>query len=200
MKKQSLQKQINHLVVDLPTSIEHNSTRNIVLMDCQAHNPWWRHQMETFTALLALCAGNSPVTGEFPLQRPVTRSIDVSVDLRLNKQLNKQSGDWRRHLAHYDVTNSRVTWVCQGISESEILQRNGSHPTFLHTLSVWLWAIRHNIMTYCYGHHDNCLFVISLNMSVCSLSSWVDMVIDSESYPFINTLVPLHKNTQKDDK
>ena len=24
--------------------------------------PWWRHQVETFSALLALCAGNSPVT------------------------------------------------------------------------------------------------------------------------------------------
>ena len=38
---------------------------------------WWRHQMETFSALLALCAENSPVTGEFPSQRPVTWSIDV---------------------------------------------------------------------------------------------------------------------------
>ena len=38
---------------------------------------WWRHQMETFSALLAICAGNSPVTGEFPSQRPVTRSFDV---------------------------------------------------------------------------------------------------------------------------
>ena len=27
---------------------------------------WWRHQIETFSALLALCARNSPVTGEFP--------------------------------------------------------------------------------------------------------------------------------------
>ena len=35
---------------------------------------WWRHQMETFSALLAICVGNSPVTGEFPSQRPVTRS------------------------------------------------------------------------------------------------------------------------------
>ena len=26
---------------------------------------WWRHQMETFSALLALCAGNSPASGEF---------------------------------------------------------------------------------------------------------------------------------------
>ena len=39
---------------------------------------WWRHQMETYSALLALCAGTSPVTGEFPAQRPVTRSFDVS--------------------------------------------------------------------------------------------------------------------------
>ena len=39
---------------------------------------WWRHAMETFSALLALCAGNSPVAGEFPSQRPVTRSFDFS--------------------------------------------------------------------------------------------------------------------------
>ena len=45
--------------------------------------PWWRHQMETFFALLALCAGNSPVTSEFPTQRPVTRSFDIFFDLRI---------------------------------------------------------------------------------------------------------------------
>ena len=47
--------------------------------------------METFSALLAICAGNSPGTGEFPVQRPVTRSFDVFFDLRLNKRLSKQS-------------------------------------------------------------------------------------------------------------
>ena len=58
-------------------------------------DPWWRHQMEKFSTLLALCAGNSPVTGEFPTQRPVTRSFDASFDLRLNKRLSKQSwGCW----------------------------------------------------------------------------------------------------------
>ena len=55
---------------------------------------WWRHQMETFSALLAICAGNSPVPGEFPTQRPVTRSFDVFFDLRLNKRLSKQSLGW----------------------------------------------------------------------------------------------------------
>ena len=52
---------------------------------------WWRHQMETFSALLAICAGNSPVPGEFPTQRPVTRSFDVYFDLRPDKRLSKQS-------------------------------------------------------------------------------------------------------------
>ena len=47
--------------------------------------------METFSTLLALCAGNSPVTGEFPAQRPVTQSFGVFFDLRLNKRLSKQS-------------------------------------------------------------------------------------------------------------
>ena len=55
---------------------------------------WWRHQMELFTALLTICAGNSPVPGEFPAQRPVTRSFDVFFDLRLNKRLIKQSWGW----------------------------------------------------------------------------------------------------------
>ena len=56
--------------------------------------PWWRHQMETFSALLAICTGNSPVPGEFPTQKPVTRSCDVFFDLRLNKRLSKQSWGW----------------------------------------------------------------------------------------------------------
>ena len=69
---------------------------------------WWRHQMETFSALLAICAGNSPVTGEFPTQRPVTRSFDVFFDLRLYKRLSRlntrKAGDVRRHRIHYDVS------------------------------------------------------------------------------------------------
>ena len=50
--------------------------------------------METFSALLAICAGNSPVPGEFPTQRPVTRSFGVYFDLRPNKWLSKQSWGW----------------------------------------------------------------------------------------------------------
>ena len=55
---------------------------------------WWRHKMETFSALLALCAGNSPVAGEFPAERPVTRSFYDFFNLHLNKRLSKQSWGW----------------------------------------------------------------------------------------------------------
>ena len=44
--------------------------------------------------ITGLCAGNSPVTGEFLAQRPVTRSFDVFFDLRLNKRLSKQTWGW----------------------------------------------------------------------------------------------------------
>ena len=84
---------------------------------------WWRHQMETFFTLLALCAGNSPVTGEFPAQRPVTWSFDVFFDLHLNNQLNKKSwGRWFEMLSsslwhHYNGNTEPVyslfpkTWL-----------------------------------------------------------------------------------------
>ena len=50
--------------------------------------------MEAFSALLAFCAGNSPVTGWLPTPRPVTRSFDVFFHLRLNKRLSKQPRGW----------------------------------------------------------------------------------------------------------
>ena len=57
--------------------------------------------METFSVLLAICVGNSPVTREFPAQRPVMRSFDVFLDLRLNKRLSKQLwGRWFETLSH----------------------------------------------------------------------------------------------------
>ena len=44
--------------------------------------------------VIGTCAGNSPVTGEVPSQRPVTRSFDGFVDLRQHKRLSKQSWGW----------------------------------------------------------------------------------------------------------
>ena len=85
---------------------------------------WWRHQMETFSALLAICVGNSPVPGEFPAQRPVTRSFDVFFDLRLNKRLGKQSWVW------WFETLSRPLWCYHndaGITRPDRVNLYGFH-------------------------------------------------------------------------
>ena len=59
---------------------------------------------EHFKVLLAICAGYSPVTGEFPTQRPVTQSFEVFFDIRPNKRLCKQSWGW------WFETLSRPLW------------------------------------------------------------------------------------------
>ena len=64
----------------------------------------WHCRPLTSITLLAVCAGNSPVTGEFPTQRPVTRSFDVFFDLRLNERLRKKSRGW------WFETPSRPLW------------------------------------------------------------------------------------------
>ena len=64
----------------------------------------WRRQMATFPVILDLCAGNSPVTGDSPSQRPVRRSFDIFFDLRLNKRLSKQSRRW------WFETPLRLSW------------------------------------------------------------------------------------------
>ena len=40
---------------------------------------WWRHQREASSVLLAICVGNSPVTGEFPSKRASNTDFNVSL-------------------------------------------------------------------------------------------------------------------------
>ena len=75
------------------------------------------------SALLALCARNSPVTGEFPGQRPMTRSFDVFFDLHLNKRLSKQWWGWwyETPWANYDII---VIQTFNDLSHADPLQSN----------------------------------------------------------------------------
>ena len=92
--------------------------------------------MKTFSALLASCAGNSPVSGEFPTQRPVTRSFGVFFDLHPNMRLSKQWWGWwlRRYRVHYDV----IVMICMH------LFRGDHWPTCMYPLcshdNAWLWT------------------------------------------------------------
>ena len=91
---------------------------------------WWRHQMETFSAVTGPLWGNSPVIGEFPSQKPVTRSFDVFFDLRLNKRLSKQSWDW------WFETPSGSSWRH---SNKKNCQKKSSHPMRGIRPSVGQW-------------------------------------------------------------
>ena len=67
---------------------------------------WWRHQMETFSALLALCAGNSPVPVNSPHKGQWRGALMISlICVRINDWVNnREAGDLRRHRGHYDVS------------------------------------------------------------------------------------------------
>ena len=67
---------------------------------------WWRHQMETFSALLAICAGNSPVPVNSPLKGQWRGALMFSlICTRINGWVNNgDAGDLRLNRSHYDVT------------------------------------------------------------------------------------------------
>ena len=66
---------------------------------------WWRHQMETFSALLALCAGNSPVPVNSPHKGQWRGALMFSfIYAWINDWVNnREAGDLRRQDGHYDV-------------------------------------------------------------------------------------------------
>ena len=68
----------------------HKQFMGSLLKSCE-NSSWWRHQMETFSAFVALCERNSPVTGESLSQRPVPGSFYVFFHLCLNKRFSTQS-------------------------------------------------------------------------------------------------------------
>ena len=89
--------------------------------------------METLSMLLTLCAGNSPVIGEFSSQRSVTRSFDVFFDLRPNKRLSEQSVDC------WFETSSRSLWrQCNGIARPSQIRFNRQKlvPQYIHSNTV----------------------------------------------------------------
>ena len=136
---------------------------------------WWRHQMETFSALLAICAGNSAVTGEFPAQRKVKRSCGVFFDLRLNKRLSKQWWGWWfetpsrpswRHCNGFTCILGDTSDACGVVGE---LYFDDHGPTGQFSQSKnWLLSGRHP----------------RLQVVPCALSWWVyDDVINSKHFP-----------------
>ena len=72
------------------------------------YSTWWRHQMEAFSALLAICAGNSPHKGQWR-GALIFSLIFVWINGWVN---NHEAGDFRRYRAHYDVSVMNKPTCC----------------------------------------------------------------------------------------
>ena len=129
---------------------------------------WWRNQMETFSVLLAFCAGNSPVTGEFPTQRPVTRSFDVFFDLCLNKWLNKQSWGW-----WFGTPSCSLRLHCNVLTASRQLPpfREGSYSRY-STQQNHIVESPNNISGLVQERRNSIADVLELCLSCTSSSIW----------------------------
>ena len=98
------------------------------------------HQMDTFSTLLTICAGNSPVTGEFPAHiGQWCRALMFSLMCTwINSWANNgEAGDLRLHRAHYYVTV--VHWVhFLSTRPQTIVWTNVDQVPWLYTASPWV--------------------------------------------------------------
>ena len=136
--------------------------------------------MVTFSVLLAFCAENSPVTGQFPAQWPVKQSFDVFFDLRLNQQLSIQwlADDLRCHRAHYDVI---VTLVLQLMSMILILF-GSSNGLVVYVGVVHFIHCKKTIHYEKYGFTTvNCInAIISGKFMIADCLEWIQLNLSSQ--------------------
>ena len=145
--------------------------------------------METFSVLLAICAGNSPVIGEFPAQRPeMRRSFDVFFYLCLNKRLSKQSWGWCFEMPscplwhHYNAVY-RQFWPSSGqlwhvymvVASYWSIIRAAFYISYIMSSSMFPWAHCQTMGTQ--GVHGNAVLFVFLSenkwsQNICPIKSW----------------------------
>ena len=125
---------------------------------------WWRHQMEAFSALLALCAGEFTVPGEFPAQRPVTWSFDVFFDLRVNKRLSKQPRGWWLETPSWSLWRHRND-----------IRRHDAHATSLELRKLSATSCKRNFRMHFFYIVSNCWQTTNVKIPiyhVCIQERW----------------------------
>ena len=137
------------------------------------HASWWRHQMKTFSAILAICAGNSLVPGEYSAQRPVTRSFDVLFYLHPNKRLSKQWLGWWfetppcplwRHRNDESLNQDILLQIRQWLADCSALSHclNQCCLIISGMLNIFHWNLIcvFNIRIWIYRYHRPCICMI----------------------------------------
>ena len=133
--------------------------------------------MEIFSALLALCEGNSPATGDFVTQKPVTRSFDVFFDLRPSKRLSK-------------TIVRLVIWDADTLITTS--PKRGPLCTNMDYLQSRLgWVVSfHPLETICSFTHDPCLDFsqfMRVSYDLCKYRNWVNIDYYEKRYCIIYT-------------
>ena len=102
---------------------------------CVHRHTWWRHQMEIFSALLAICARNSPVPVNSPHKGQWHGALMFSlICVWVNGWVtNGEAGDVRRYRAHYDVIVMYRTILIQ----TSIIQIIPIYPSDAHWIPVF---------------------------------------------------------------
>ena len=140
-------------------------------------NTWWRHQMETFSALLAICAGfNRGHKGQWR-GALMFSLICVWIKGWVN---NRDAGDLRRYRTHYDVTVMRLC-ICSGIP-------------LIRLIYSLLWSV---IRFFCRKYHNSILMTTTFDLlrrsKECCLFEVTHKTIELNECPY---LVCIHGTLQ----
>ena len=137
---------------------------------CIFISTWWCHQMETFSALLTLCARISPVTkGQW--RRALILSL---ICTWINGWVHtRAAGDLRRHHPHYDVTVMRSG----KIYNEDLIRRGTMKPTW----HVMQQVMKAHVAT-CNCHQAIPSSIFSMNISICYLKTWQQCTSHAVSY------------------
>ena len=102
---------------------------------------WWRHQMETFSALQALCAGihRSPVNSPHKGQCRGALMFSLIFDWINNCINNREAGDLRRYRAHYKVIVMKLN------------DYSTRRPHLRRLNNIGIWAIIRNLVIIKWG-------------------------------------------------
>ena len=166
-------------------------TRLLMYADCSylfalSCLAWWRHQMETFYALVAICAGNSPVPVNSPHKGQWRGALIFSlICVWINGWANnRKAGDLRRYRAHYDAIVMEIqpkvwhyitvsTSCCSyhfRISPISVIQSSTIAPYRKHAY-IWYISVTTKKWRSVHWHHDT--FDSKLERSFfCNFLEW----------------------------
>ena len=130
--------------------------------------------METFSALLAICAENSPIPGEFPAQRPVSRGFDVFfIYVWINGWVNnREAGNLRCHRGHYVVIVMSLITLINNLNDRCYMFLSD------YIFVKLFWGIWFLILRRSFKHHMRLFFSVSIGrvsngIGLClGLKSW----------------------------